>query len=229
MRGGVLAIPLLVLPVLLTESANLGALQVGAAQTAEEKTPTRPSTAPPAQQPLTNDSIVKLVKEGLTEDSIISLINTHPERFSFAASDIAALQKAGASEKIISAMVNRDLRGPTANTAEPKVQQHNQTSEAAPGQSNPETVTEGAQGPPAPQPLTNDSIIKMVNAGLGESVIISVVSTQPGKYSVGADDIIALKKAGVSEKIIAAMLKSNGIPEELVGPFAFGPGATSIL
>jgi hypothetical protein len=56
------------------------------------------------------------------------------------------------------------------------------------------------------QPLTNDSIIKLVKAGLGEDTIIKMVNTQPGKYSLGVEDIIALKKAGVSEKIITGML-----------------------
>src|SRR5262249_4475879 len=54
--------------------------------------------------------------------------------------------------------------------------------------------------------LTNDSIVKLVGAGLGEDTIIGIVNTQPGKYSVAADDIIALKKAAVPEKVIAAML-----------------------
>jgi hypothetical protein len=59
------------------------------------------------------------------------------------------------------------------------------------------------QGPT--QPLNNDSIVKLVKAGLGEDTIISIVRTQPGKYSLGADDIIALKEAGVSEKTITTM------------------------
>lgn len=59
------------------------------------------------------------------------------------------------------------------------------------------------------QPLTNESILKLVKAGLGEDTIISMVNTQPGKYSLGADDIIALKTAGVSEKIITAMLNKS--------------------
>jgi hypothetical protein len=212
MRGSVRAILLLTLSDPLTERAIFGALQDGAAQTTEEKTPTKRSPQSPAQEPLTNDSIVELVKQGLPEDSIINLINTRPERFSVAAGAIAALQKAGVSEKIISAMVNRDLRGPTAATAEPKVQQQIQPSDAAAGQPNPETVTEAAQGPPTPESLTNDSIIKMVKAGLSDAVILSMVDTQRGKYSLGADDIIALKKAGVSDNIITAIVNKSARP-----------------
>ncbi len=58
--------------------------------------------------------------------------------------------------------------------------------------------------------LNNDAILKMVRGGLGEDVIITAVRTQPGKYSLSPDDLIALKQAGVSEKILTAMLSRAG-------------------
>ena len=66
------------------------------------------------------------------------------------------------------------------------------------------TVLAGAQ---EQQTLNNDSILKMVQAGLGENLIVTAVQTQPGKYSLGPDELIRLKQAGVSEKILTAMLK----------------------
>src|SRR5437899_12760199 len=57
--------------------------------------------------------------------------------------------------------------------------------------------------------LTNDAVMKMATAGLGEDVIISMINTQPGNYSVTPDNLIALKKAGVSDKIIAAMVNKG--------------------
>lgn len=54
--------------------------------------------------------------------------------------------------------------------------------------------------------LTNDSIIKMAKAGLGEDILISSIQAQAGHYGTGADDLIALKQAGVSDKVIAAMV-----------------------
>jgi len=62
----------------------------------------------------------------------------------------------------------------------------------------------------ASQTLSNDSVVKLVKAGLSEATIINAVDAQPGDYSLGADDIISLKKAGVSEKIITAMLSKSG-------------------
>jgi hypothetical protein len=70
------------------------------------------------------------------------------------------------------------------------------------------------------QPLTNDSSIKLVKAGLGGDTIIKMVNTQPGKYSLGVEDIIALKKAGVSEKIITGMLTK---PASDLAPGPFDP------
>jgi hypothetical protein len=58
----------------------------------------------------------------------------------------------------------------------------------------------------AQKPLTNESIVWLVSAGLSEDTIISMVNTQPGKYSLGAGDVVALKKARVSEKVITAIL-----------------------
>lgn len=60
--------------------------------------------------------------------------------------------------------------------------------------------------------LTNDSIVKMAKAGLGEEILLSTVNAQPGSYSTGTDDLIALKKAGISDKVIAAMIAKGSAP-----------------
>jgi hypothetical protein len=64
----------------------------------------------------------------------------------------------------------------------------------------------------AQEPLTNASIEKMTKAGLGESVIVSMVQNQAGKYDLSPDAIIALKTEGVSEKVLAAMAAKNAAP-----------------
>ena len=66
--------------------------------------------------------------------------------------------------------------------------------------------------------LTNESIVKMVKAGLSEDVILNVVNIQPGKYSLTTDDLIALKKANVSPRVITAMMnkaQAAGAPAAL--------------
>lgn len=69
--------------------------------------------------------------------------------------------------------------------------------------------TQGQQSGGVSQALTNDSIVKLANAGLGEETLVSLVNVQKGRYSLGAEDILLLKKAGVSEKVIAAMLNKS--------------------
>ena len=59
--------------------------------------------------------------------------------------------------------------------------------------------------------LDNDAIIKMVRAGLGDDVIVSMISSQPGNYTVTPDAIIQLKNARVSERVINTMIaKQSG-------------------
>ena len=62
------------------------------------------------------------------------------------------------------------------------------------------------------QGLTNESILKMLRGGLGEEVILTSVEHQPGKYSLGVDEMIALRDAGVSDKVIQAMLRKAAAP-----------------
>ena len=69
-----------------------------------------------------------------------------------------------------------------------------------------------ATGLLAQQQLNNESILKLHKAGLGEDMIVNMVNTQPGQYAVAVDDVVALKRAGVSENVIAAMMSKNGAP-----------------
>src|SRR5438093_1924375 len=59
------------------------------------------------QAPLTNDSIVKLTKAGLTEDVIIGMVNLQSSQYSLTPDDLIALKKDGVSDKIIAAMVSK--------------------------------------------------------------------------------------------------------------------------
>src|SRR5689334_5896205 len=60
--------------------------------------------------------------------------------------------------------------------------------------------------------LNNDAIVKMVKAGLSEDIVVSTIKAQPGQYATSADDLIALKKAGISDKIISAMIDKGSAP-----------------
>jgi hypothetical protein len=60
--------------------------------------------------------------------------------------------------------------------------------------------------------LTNDSIITMVKGGLAEDVIISVVNTQHANYTLTPEQLIALKTAGVPDRVVKAMVDKYSGP-----------------
>src|ERR1700685_943615 len=67
-----------------------------------------------------------------------------------------------------------------------------------------------APRPAAPQQgLTNADIVKMQSAGLSESIILASVNGQPAAYDTSSDGLLALKKAGVSDAVVAAMIPRN--------------------
>ena len=66
--------------------------------------------------------------------------------------------------------------------------------------------------------LDNESIIKMTKADLGDAIILQTVRSQPGDYRTGPDDLVALKNAGVSQAVIAAMLARNSGLQERAAP-----------
>jgi hypothetical protein len=61
----------------------------------------------------------------------------------------------------------------------------------------------------AQQGLTNGDIIKMQSAGLSENIILASVNGQPAAYDTSTDGLLALKKAGVSDAVVAAMISRN--------------------
>jgi len=64
----------------------------------------------------------------------------------------------------------------------------------------------------AQQALNNDAIIKMHSAGLSDNIIVSTINSQPGTYATGVNDLIALKQAGISDKVLGAMITKSNAP-----------------
>ena len=76
-----------------------------------------------------------------------------------------------------------------------------------------------------PEPLTNNSVIQMAKAGLGDSLIIQSINMAPSSFSVTTSDLITLKKAGVSERVIGAMLAKSGVAPDVSSPVDGPDGA----
>jgi len=57
--------------------------------------------------------------------------------------------------------------------------------------------------------VDNARVMAMTKLGLGDEVIIARIKTSPCKFALSDDDLVALKRAGVSDKVIAAMLEAS--------------------
>lgn len=62
--------------------------------------------------------------------------------------------------------------------------------------------------PPVPKGdvLTNEDVVKLVSAGIGEELVLATIHGSRTAFRVGADDLIHLKTAGVSDRIMRAMI-----------------------
>jgi phage tail-like protein len=68
-----------------------------------------------AAQALNNDAVINLIKAGSSEGQIISTINTQPGNYNISADGIIALKAAGASENVLTAILQKSSGVPTAN------------------------------------------------------------------------------------------------------------------
>ena len=84
----------------------------------------------------------------------------------------------------------------------------------------------GAQEASQQEVLTNDAVVKMVQAHLSSDVILEQIRNSPGSYSLTANSLIKLKQQGVPEKVILAMqAKAKPAPSNLTNSAAQSNGA----
>lgn len=67
-------------------------------------------------------------------------------------------------------------------------------------------VSSSVLGQQRDEPLTNSSVVKLVRAGFKEKTIITIIRSRPNRFELAPDRLIELKKSGVGENIILAML-----------------------
>jgi hypothetical protein len=58
----------------------------------------------------------------------------------------------------------------------------------------------------ADEVLTNESILSMVRAGLDETVILAKITATPTRFDTRTEALIELKRAGVPDRVLAAMV-----------------------
>src|ERR1044072_9211726 len=66
-----------------------------------------------------------------------------------------------------------------------------------------------ALGQQSDGPLTNAAIVRLVKAGFKEKTIITIIGNRPSDFKLDTEHLIELKRSGVNENIIVAMLSSQ--------------------
>ena len=76
---------------------------------AQAPTLTEGPLAAPANAPkaMTNEAVIRMVKAGLSEDLIVQTIGTQPGKYDTDADSLVSMKQAGASDRVIAAMVNK--------------------------------------------------------------------------------------------------------------------------
>ena len=59
-------------------------------------------------------------------------------------------------------------------------------------------------------PLTNAAVVKLVRAGFKEKTVIAIIRSRPNRFDLDPDQLIDLKRNGVTENIILTMLALDG-------------------
>ena len=54
--------------------------------------------------------------------------------------------------------------------------------------------------------LTNETVMKMVRAGLSDDVVLTTIRNSAGRYDTSPDGLIALKTSGASDAVISAVM-----------------------
>ena len=72
----------------------------------------------------------------------------------------------------------------------------------------------------AQETMDNAAVLKLKSAGLSDDLIAQTIAASPGHYDTSTDALIALKKDGVSDKVVGAMIAKNANPN--------GPAAGSV-
>ena len=207
--------------------------------------------------PLTNVAVVKLVKAGFKEKTVITIINSRPANYNLDTEHLIELKRNGVNEKIILAMLSaqmgtvflsddewsgdpffKDSRKQNGGESQPQSGESNIFGTGSNSQSS--TRTRGGSGgnqndnnlsgsatvrilkPPseggqaaAPKlektaTLTNEGVIRLVEAGFSEGTIIKRIEESPVEFDLSPAKLDELFKKRVTDAIIAAMRTAMG-------------------
>ena len=201
--------------------------------------------------PLTNASVVRLVKAGFKEKTIITIINNRPGDFKLDTEHLIELKRSGVNENIILAMLSsqmgivfidedewsgeslfKDGKKPNSGGGESifgsgSSSQSSGRSNGMPGGNQNEGNVSGSATVRIIKPqteagesaspklektptLTNEGVIKFVEAGFSEGTIIKRIEESPVDFDLSPAKLDELFKRRVTDAIIAAMRAAMG-------------------
>ena len=207
--------------------------------------------------PLTNASIIKLVKAGFKEKTVIAIIGSQPTNFNLDTEQLINLKHNDVSENIILAMLSAQMGTVVVNdddwsASDPffkELKKPNDTDAQGQGSSSifgsgsssrSSSRSRGGLGgnendgnvsgsatvriikPPVEggenatpklektPTLTNEGVIRLVEAGFSEGTIIKRIEDSPVDFDLTPPKVVELQKKRVTEAIIAAMNAAMG-------------------
>ncbi len=63
----------------------------------------------------------------------------------------------------------------------------------------------------AAETLNNDSVLSLLNAGLGDEVVIAKIKSSPSSFELSTETVIILKQRGVSGPVLAEMITASAV------------------
>jgi hypothetical protein len=202
--------------------------------------------------PLTNASVIKLVKAGFKEKTVIAIINNRPGDFKLDTEHLIDLKRNGVNENIILAMLSsqmgtlvvdegewsssdpffKGLKKPnggesqsqadifgsgSSSQSQSKGRGGNQSEGNVTGSVSVRIIKPPAEGGENAAPklektptLTNEGVIRLVEAGFSEGTIIKRIEESPVDFDLSPAKIEELHKRRVTDPIIAAMTAAMG-------------------
>jgi hypothetical protein len=166
---------------------------------------------------LTNADVIKIVKARVPESIVVQSIQSARGNFDLSSAGCHALQRANVSAIIVVAMGNGSVRpcpeitgtgglngqGPTDHNRRSitDITNRGTSAPAKPGSK----VELNPQPLPPRQGLTNADVIRMMNQGLPESVIIHSIQSANKQFDLSREGLQSLQQAHVAPAILAAM------------------------
>ncbi len=80
-----------------------------------------------------------------------------------------------------------------------------------------------------PEALTNSDVLKMVEAKLGDDLIVGKIRSSPGDFDTSIDAILKLKAAGASDAVIHAMVDASPTAKAVVKEAPLTGGASGLV